>query len=81
MVHQAEGFSERGMSGTAYVSSWIKALENDPTDIRAAAVDAHQMSDWLISAPRPPAGSHWRSRPTRYGSARRAICSTARRDA
>ena len=52
MVHQADGFSERGMSGTAYVSSWIKALENDPTDIRAAAVDAQQMSDWLIARER-----------------------------
>ena len=25
---------------------WIKALENDPKEIRAAAVDAQRMSDW-----------------------------------
>ena len=36
----------------AYVSSWIKALENDPREIRAAAVDAQRISDWLISRER-----------------------------
>jgi len=38
--------------GTAYVSSWIKALENDPREIRAAAVDAQRISDWLIARER-----------------------------
>ena len=34
------------------MSSWIKALENDPTEIRAAAVDAQRISDWLITCER-----------------------------
>ncbi len=38
--------------GTAYVSSWIKALESDPKEIRAAAVDAQRMSDWLMARER-----------------------------
>ena len=35
--------------GTAYVSSWIKALENNPKGIRGAAVDAQRISDWLMA--------------------------------
>ena len=38
--------------GTAYVSSWIKALENEPREIRAAVVDAQKMSDWLLARER-----------------------------
>ena len=38
--------------GTAYVSSWIKALENDPKEIPAAAVDAQRMLDWLLARER-----------------------------
>ena len=39
---------------TSYVSSWIKALENDPKEIRAAAVDAQRIADWLMA--REPRG-------------------------
>ena len=36
--------------GTARRSgSWVKALENDPREIRAAAVDAQRISDWLMA--------------------------------
>ena len=38
--------------GTAYVSSWIKALENDPKEICAAAVDAQRISDWPMARER-----------------------------
>ena len=38
--------------GTAYVSSWVKALQNDPREIRAAAVDAQKISDWLMARER-----------------------------
>ena len=38
---------------TAYVASWIKALENDPREIRAAAVDAQRISDWLLARAEP----------------------------
>ena len=38
--------------GTAYVGSWIKALENDPKEIRAAAVDAQRSTDWLLARER-----------------------------
>ena len=34
--------------GTAYVGSWIKALENDPKEIRLAAVDAQKAADWMV---------------------------------
>ena len=37
---------------TAYVSSWITALENNPKEIRAAAVDAQRISDSLLARER-----------------------------
>ena len=46
------GVGHEPRHGTAYVSSWIKALENDPKEIRAAAVDAQRMSDWLLARER-----------------------------
>ena len=42
------GVGHEPRHGTAYVSSWIKALQNDPKEIRAAAVDAQRISDWLM---------------------------------
>ena len=46
------GVGHEPRHGAAYVSSWIKALENDPKEIRAAAVDAQRISDWLLSRER-----------------------------
>ena len=47
MTGEQLGVGHEPRHGTAYVSSWIKALENDPREIRAAAVDAQRISDWL----------------------------------
>ena len=52
MTGEQLGVGHEPRHGTAYVSSWIKALENDPREIRAAAVDAQRISDWLISRER-----------------------------
>ncbi|GEM_PF-2605521 len=46
------GVGHEPRHGTAYVSSWIKALESDPREIRPAAVDAQRMSDWLLARER-----------------------------
>ena len=40
MTGEQLGVGHEPRHGTAYVSSWIKALENDPKEIRAASVDA-----------------------------------------
>ena len=42
MTGEQLGVGHEPRHGTAYVSSWIKALENDPKEIRAAAVDAQR---------------------------------------
>ncbi len=52
MTGEQLGVGHEPRRGTAYVSSWIKALENDLKEIRAAAVDAQRISDWLISRER-----------------------------
>ena len=49
MTGERLGVGHEPRHGTAFVSSWIKALENDPREIRAAAVDAQRISDWLLS--------------------------------
>ena len=52
MTGEKLGVGHEPRHSTAYVSSWIKALENDPRKIRAAAVDAQKMSDWLLARER-----------------------------
>ena len=52
MTGEQLGVGHEPRHGTAYVSSWIKALENNPQEIRAAAVDAQRISDWLIARER-----------------------------
>ena len=52
MTGEQLGVGHEPRHGTAYVSSWIKALENDPREIRAAAVDVQRISDWLIARER-----------------------------
>ena len=52
MTGEQLGVGHEPRHGTAYVSSWIKALENNPKEMRAAAVDAQRISDWLISRER-----------------------------
>ena len=52
MTGERLGVGHEPRHGTAYVSSWIKALENEPKEMRAAAVDAQRISDWLIARDR-----------------------------
>ena len=52
MTGEQLGVGHEPRHGTAYVSSWIKARENDPKEIRATAVDAQRISDWLLSRER-----------------------------
>ncbi len=49
MTGEQLGIGHEPRHGTAYVSSWIKALENGPKEILAAAVDAQRISDWLLA--------------------------------
>ena len=46
------GVGHEPRHGTAYVASWIKALENDPREIRFAAVDAQKAADWMVERAR-----------------------------
>ena len=52
MTGEQLGVGHEPRHGTAYVSSWIKALENDPKETRAAAVDAQRSTDWLLARER-----------------------------
>ena len=52
MTGERLGVGHEPRHGTAYVASWIKALENNPKEIRAAAVDAQRISDWLMARER-----------------------------
>ena len=65
MTGEKLGVGHEPRHGTAYVSSWIKALENDPREIRAAAVDAQRMSDWLLERERDRTRVEDRAEPTR----------------
>lgn len=52
MAGEQLGVGHEPRHGTAYVASWIKALENDPREIRLAAVDAQKAADWLVARAR-----------------------------
>ena len=52
MTGERLGVGHEPRHGTAYVSSWITVLENEPKEMRAAAVDAQRISDWLIARDR-----------------------------
>ena len=52
MTGEKLGVSHEPRHGTAYVGSWVKELGNDPREIRAAAVDAQRISDWLTARER-----------------------------
>lgn len=52
MTGEQLGVGHEPRSGTAYVDSWVKALENNAKEIRAAAVGAQRMSDWLLMGER-----------------------------
>ena len=65
MTGERLGVGHEPRHGTAYVASWIKALENDPKEIRAAAVDAQRISDWLLTRERERSQSEDRVQPDR----------------
>ena len=52
MTGERLGVGHEPRHGTAYVSAWIKVLENDPREMRAAAVAAQRVSDWPIARER-----------------------------
>ncbi|MDE2905359.1 MAG: zincin-like metallopeptidase domain-containing protein [Acidobacteriota bacterium] len=60
MTGEKLGVGHEPRHGTAYVGSWVKALENDPREIRAAAVDAQRISDWLLTRERERAAEQER---------------------
>ena len=73
MTGEQLGVGHEPRHGTAYVSSWIKELENDPREIRAAAVDAQRISDWLIARERERSlGDEWAEHEPPAGGAGRA---------
>ena len=52
MAGERVGVGHEPRHGTSYVASWVKALENDPREIRLAAVDAQKAADWLLTRER-----------------------------
>ena len=52
MAGEQLGVGHEPRHGTAYVASWIKALENDPKEIRLASVDAQKAADWMVERAR-----------------------------
>ena len=46
------GVGHEPRHGHAYVASWVKALENDPREIRHAATDAQKAADWIVERAR-----------------------------
>ena len=46
------GVGHEPRHGHAYVASWVKALENDPHEIRHAATDAQKAADWIVERAR-----------------------------
>lgn len=52
MTGERIGIGHEPHHGTAYVASWLKALENDPQEIQRAASDAQRMADYLTDRPR-----------------------------
>ena len=52
MAGEQLGVGHEPRHGHAYVASWIKALENDPREIRLAAVDAQKAADWIVERAR-----------------------------
>ena len=52
MAGEQLGVGHEPRHGTAYVASWIKALKDDPREIRLAAVDAQKAADWMVERAR-----------------------------
>ena len=52
MTGERVGIGHEPHHGAAYVKSWVKALQDDPGEIRRAASDAQRMADYLTDRPR-----------------------------
>ena len=52
MTGERVGVGHNPQRGAAYVENWVKVLEDDPHEIRRAARDAQQMSDYLLGRAR-----------------------------
>ena len=52
MTGERLGVGHEPRHGTAYVASWVKALEENPRELREACVDAQRASDWLVARER-----------------------------
>ena len=52
MTGERLGVGHEPRHGTAYVASWVKALQDNPREIREASVDAQRASDWLVARER-----------------------------
>ena len=84
MTGEQLGVGAEPRHGTDYVSAWIKALESDPKEIRAAAVDVQGSTDWLLArgrsreddkaAPERPDGGVGQTREPRDPDRPRAWC-------
>ena len=69
MTGERLGVGHEPRHGTAYVSSWITALENESKEMRAAAVDAQRISDWLIARDRERTVADDKAQQERTGAA------------
>ena len=47
MIGETLGIGYRPNEGAAYVEGWLKALEDDPAEIRRAAGDALRIATWV----------------------------------
>ena len=52
MAGEHLGVGHEPRHGTSYVASWVKALKNDPREIRLAVVDVQKACDWLCDRER-----------------------------
>ena len=52
MTGERLGVGHEPRHGTAYVASWVKALQDNPREIREACVDAQKASDWIVARER-----------------------------
>ena len=52
MAGEQLGVGHEPRHGTAYVGSWIKALQDDPKEIRLASIDAQKAADWMVERTR-----------------------------
>ncbi len=49
MTGERVGVGHDPSRGAAYVEGWVKALEEDPREIRRAAADAQKISDYVLA--------------------------------